>query len=107
MWVLEDGQWTWLLFAFYVGCFEPEADLVLSVRSFVELDDDDSGALDENEADSLQFLELNAGPCFVSTLSWPLQAMNLLTHFGCLSNVSSHAADITSEDGVCADENIV
>ncbi|OLP98221.1 Proline/betaine transporter [Symbiodinium microadriaticum] len=29
--------------------------------SFVELDDDDSGALDENEADSLQFLELNAG----------------------------------------------
>mmetsp|Transcript_61821 Transcript_61821/g.144782 ORF Transcript_61821/g.144782 Transcript_61821/m.144782 type:complete len:873 (+) Transcript_61821:80-2698(+) len=44
---------------------EFRSQLIRFHESFVELDDDDSGALDENEA------------------------MNLLTHFGCLSNVSS------------------
>ncbi|CAE7692788.1 proP [Symbiodinium pilosum] len=44
---------------------EFRSQLIKFHESFQELDDDDSGELDENEA------------------------MNLLTHFGCLSNVSS------------------
>ncbi|CAE7454829.1 CML12 [Symbiodinium natans] len=44
---------------------EFRSQLIKFHESFTELDDDDSGALDEQEA------------------------MNLLTHFGCLSNVSS------------------